>query len=101
MTIVAQCEGVESIEHLAGPFAACNDRDAMHESMCSVFARLGNTPFELAELTFINKANGFVPVSRLNQLRRNLLNILQKNLQAAPEGPYREASAPTIPQAAA
>ena len=83
LTVTATCENAESVEHLPGPFAPCHDRDAMQESVRIAFVRLGNSPFELAELTFTNKAGGFIPVSRINELRRKLLDKLQKSLQAA------------------
>lgn len=45
------------------------------------FEKLGSTPLELASLAFHNPAGCFVPVSRLNQVRRDLVADLEAALR--------------------
>src|SRR5205823_418678 len=47
----------------------------------AAFMKLGDTRFTLEEFTFHNPAGRFVPVSRLNQLRRDLCDALEGALQ--------------------
>ena len=71
---------IEICRTLSGPFAAAKDRAAMAEAAATTFAKLGQTRLELASFTFHNDATLFVPVSRLNQLRRELTAALEHEL---------------------
>jgi putative protease len=64
---------VEVRQHLAGPFGRARDRDSMTGAARTAFAKLGQTCLTLGCFTFRNDDGFFVPVSRLNQLRRNLV----------------------------
>lgn len=68
---------------LAGPFAAAKNPDQMPEVLRGTFAKLGQTSFVLEEITCRNPAGLFVPVSRLNPVRRELADRLEQALQQA------------------
>jgi putative protease len=54
------------------------NRGVSVESLRLQFARLGNTPYELRELTLEIHGTPFAPVSVLNQLRRDAVEHLQE-----------------------
>jgi len=66
---------------LAGPFKQATDLDAMENAVRGCFARLGQSRFHLESLTWTNEGNGFVPISQLNQLRREVVEDLDRALQ--------------------
>jgi putative protease len=59
------------------------NRALSHNSLSEQLSRLGQTPYELVELTTDLKINLFAPASTLNQLRRDAVDKLQA-LQATP-----------------
>jgi putative protease len=67
---------VEVRRTLPGPFPQARDRDALESTARSAFEKLGDTPFLLESFAFYNDAGAFVPVSRLNQLRRDVVSAL-------------------------
>jgi hypothetical protein len=81
-TVTAQVGGLTCQAQLGGPFPPCHDAGAMATAVRAAFARLGDSAFELEALSFCNEAGRFVPVSRLNQLRRKILSDLQLRLHA-------------------
>jgi putative protease len=82
-TVTARAHGEEATAELPAPFPPCNDPAAMEAAVRAAFARMGDSCFELAALSFRNDAGGFIPVSRLNQVRRDVLHNLQERLRAA------------------
>lgn len=60
-----------------GPFPPAKDPAAMQDAVQNAFARLGSTALFLEELAFQNPRHCFVPVSRLNQVRRELVQELE------------------------
>jgi hypothetical protein len=88
LTVKAQvrvpgAKGAVQAEHtLAGPFAVAQDTNAMEQTVEATFSRLGATPFILDQLIFDNPEKRFVPVSRLNQLRRDVIRDMEKVLAA-------------------
>jgi putative protease len=74
---------VEVRRTLAGPFAAAQDAAGMEKAARAAFDKLGDTRLELASFTWRNSEGCFVPVSRLNHLRRDLATGLEQALQAA------------------
>lgn len=74
---------VEARHVLAGPFAVSQDASKMETSLRDAFARLGGSRFDLAGMSIENAANAFVPVSRLNPIRRQLVADLDEKLNAA------------------
>ncbi len=77
LTINARTSGIEVEGRLLGPFPPARDPSAMHAALRGVFEKLGGTAFDLGTMTFENVAGGFVPVSRLNPLRREILDRLE------------------------
>jgi putative protease len=68
------------------------NRGVSVESLRAQFSRLGNTPYELRELTLDVDGSPFAPVSVLNQIRREAVERLQE-LQSRPRvGVVRESS---------
>ncbi len=84
-TLSAQVDGTRAVAHLTGPFPPCQDKAAMAATVRVVCSRLGASPFDLAEFSFQNEADGFVPVSKLNALRRDVLNDLTNRLVVSKE----------------
>jgi putative protease len=74
---------VEVQRTLSGPFAAAKDGATMATVARAAFGKLGDTSLSLGRFTCANTANHFVPVSRLNQLRRDLSAELEKRLREA------------------
>ncbi len=71
------------LEHrceLSGPFGTARDQQAMEQAGREAFSRLGSTGFMLDSFTLKNAAGLFVPASRLNQLRRELIAALEEGL---------------------
>jgi hypothetical protein len=83
LTVTAQAQGEKAVAELSGPFPTCKDQAAMDAAVRAAFGRLGDSSFELATLSFCNDMGGFVPLSKLNQVRRDVLSELQGRLAAA------------------
>ncbi|MHB1423704.1 MAG: peptidase U32 family protein [Gemmataceae bacterium] len=66
---------------LAGPFPPARDRNAVEQAARGAFEKLGDTPLLLDAFTFRNETDVFVPISRLNQLRRDVVEDLEKSLR--------------------
>jgi putative protease len=84
--VMPQCPRDAAIEvrrSLAGPFAPANDAAAMAQAVRMTFARLGQTRLDLNSIVFRNDEQRFVPVSHMNQLRRDLTAGLEDALQQA------------------
>jgi putative protease len=62
----------------AGPLQAAQSRGVSIESLRDQFGRLGNTPYELADVTLEVTGTPFAPVSMLNQMRREAVEQLQE-----------------------
>jgi U32 family peptidase len=65
---------------LPGPFPPARERSSPEPSARGAFEKLGETPLRLDAFTFRNDAGLFVPVSRLNQLRREVVSGLEEAL---------------------
>ncbi|MBI2804603.1 MAG: U32 family peptidase [Planctomycetes bacterium] len=81
LRVTATADGVSVEREVAGPFAPANDLPAMENAVRGCFARLGQSRFQLASLTWSNAANGFVPLSQLNQLRRDVVAELDEKIK--------------------
>src|SRR5262249_46562803 len=66
-------EPVKVKRTLTGPFPTARDYEAMERAARVSFEKLGQTHLELASFSFRNADGCFVPVSRLNQVRRDLV----------------------------
>src|SRR5262249_8532094 len=71
---------VEVTHTLAGPFAVAKDAALMETAIRAAFERLGESRLALELLTWENEGNCFVPVSKLNQMRRELLRELEAGI---------------------
>jgi putative protease len=69
--------------HVQGPFTVARDSTLMAQVARGAFEKLGGTELTLDSFLFYNPADLFVPVSRLNQLRRDLVQGLESAVQAA------------------
>ena len=82
------------------PFQPANDPAGMEEAVRSCFARLGQSRFALESLTWTNTGRGFVPASRLNRVRREVVADLEAYLKQAREarvvGMLRDVQPPKI-----
>lgn len=66
-----------------GAFEVGRRADAGEPAVRDAFSKLGDTDFELAELTLINPERRFMPVSVLNRLRRGMALALATALDEA------------------
>jgi len=89
--------GLSAEATLAGSFEAPRDPEANGRAIREALGRLGGTPFELADLEVTEAL--FVPVARLNALRRDAAAALEV-LRSAPrprEGRRPASSGPGLP----
>ena len=80
---IGRIEGQPAIEcrcTLPGPFTPAKDPTAMDAAARGTFEKLGQTRVRLRAFHFTNDDGLFVPVSRLNQLRRSLTTALETAL---------------------
>lgn len=68
---------MEASASLCGPFALAKNPAQMPDVVRETFAKLGNTRFTLNQATLHNPDGKFVPVSKLNQVRRELIEKLE------------------------
>src|SRR5262249_19756104 len=72
---------VEVRRTLPGPFTPAKDAVALAATAREAFDKLGPTGLQLAAFRFQNPDGCFVPVSRLNQLRRDLVADIEEALR--------------------
>ncbi len=105
LTIVARTRLQEPIEvqHvIPGPFPEAQNAAAMEEAVSKCFGRLGQSRFTLESLSWKNDAGGFIPVSRLNQIRRDIVADLEARLGEQRQnwiGKTQQAAMPQTPPA--
>ncbi len=81
LTVMGQtANGLEVQRSLPGPFTPARDPAAMAQAFRGAFEKLGDTGLELEGVTWTNAEGLFVPVSRLNPLRRELVAALEEAL---------------------
>jgi putative protease len=66
------------------PLVAAHTQPLTSDRLQEQFARLGNTPFYLEQITNHACNNGLLPISELNRLRRELITQLE-NLRSQPK----------------
>jgi putative protease len=81
VTGTGRAAGIEVSRSVSGTFAPAREPAAMQIAVQNAFDKLGDTGLELKQLTLHNDAGLFVPVSRLNQLRRELTAALEESLR--------------------
>ena len=67
---------------LSGPFDATTNPSRMQEGATTAFSKLGDTGFVLNKFTY-NNSGFFVPISELNEVRRNLLSAIADSKSAS------------------
>jgi putative protease len=72
---------VEVRRSASGPFPPAKDKDALEAAARAAFEKLGDTPLVLDSFVYHNEGGVFVPVSRLNQLRREITSAMEHALQ--------------------
>jgi hypothetical protein len=75
--------GVEVRRELAGPFEPARDPSMTEAAARTAFEKLGDTGLSLARLRVNNPDGLFMPVSRLNALRRDLVLALETEIDRA------------------
>jgi putative protease len=83
LTAIGRLPGEPSVEvrrTLSGPFGKAQDPAAMAGAARGAFEKLGPTRLALESFTFRNDGGHFVPVSRLNAVRRELVEGLEAAL---------------------
>lgn len=68
---------------LVGPFEPAKSRGKTEQALRGAFEKLGETRLQLGDFSLANPGGFFVPVSRLNDLRRQLAAELERLLEAA------------------
>jgi putative protease len=74
---------IEIERALPGPFTPAKDAAKMETAVRSAFEKLGDTRLTLTGFAFSNPTSLFVPVSRMNALRREVTDALEAALNAA------------------
>lgn len=90
LTVTAQVDGLEVTRRLPGPFEPAQNPATMEGAVRSTFDKLGATHLTLHSLTFSNPEGCFVPVSRLNALRRELVEAVEQALKQRLRGRIKE-----------
>jgi putative protease len=75
--------GVEVRRELSGPFLPAHDATGTEEAARTAFVKLGDTGLSLEAYRLYNPSGLFVPVSRLNALRRELTQALEEAIAQA------------------
>ena len=83
-TVQADGRSFSATADLEGPFAAAKNPATVPVALQTAFSKLGDTPFVLRKLIHEGTAL-FIPVSRLNTLRRDLIAALEQSLRTARE----------------
>jgi putative protease len=65
------------------PLKEATNQPLTTETLEKQFSRLGDTPFELASLTNLLEGDCHLPLSALNQLRRDLITVIEENSTGA------------------
>lgn len=98
--------GTHTITVESAPLGRAQNRALTLESLREQFSRLGNTPYELSDLTLEISGQPFAPASMLNQLRRDAVDRLQaaqskpRALIVHPPPVLYRAATPTLAQSA-
>ena len=94
LRIIPQVEGFDvKIGQSVLPFAADAAQKPQHDNIVRQLSKLGNTPYECAEVTIENEADRFfIPSSLLVELRRTAIEGIEISSRTAPK------CLPTVPK---
>lgn len=89
LTVTAVCEHRTNIAQVTSliPLQAAAKRPLDTETLTAQLGRLGETSFELASLQNQLEGDCHFPLSALNQLRRDLVKLLEKSAGPRPQAP--------------
>jgi putative protease len=87
---------IEVAVQSAEPLAAARNRALSADSLWEQLARLGPTPYELAEVRLLPGPPVFAPASLLNQLRRDAVAALDERLARPPARTLRPTAAAAL-----
>jgi U32 family peptidase len=96
LAVSARAGTAQTESELKGPFSPAKDPAKTESAVRTAFEKLGDTRFSLGELRFQNSAGLFVPVSQLNQLRRDLTAALESKLADSLTARIREVEADMV-----
>ena len=87
LRIIPQVEGFDvKIGQSVLPFAADAAQKPQHDNIVRQLSKLGNTPYECAEVTIENEADRFfIPSSLLVELRRTAIEGIELSSRTAPK----------------
>lgn len=77
VTATARCGDTLATAAITGEFPVARDLAALTSAVTAAFDKVGDTCFELEGVTVENPHGCFVPVSRINQLRRDVMAALE------------------------
>jgi putative protease len=81
LRVTGRVDEVEATCSLAGPFELAKDAAAVSAAIRGAFSKLGQTRLELGDCEVRNERGLFIPVSRLNAIRRDLTTKLEAELE--------------------
>ncbi len=93
LRMVWSVRNLAAIVQSSAPLVVAQQQGLSHESLRAQLSRLGTTPYELGEMEAVIEGNPFVPVSLLNQLRREAIEQLEVLAGAAAPKPVHDAAA--------
>ena len=91
-------EDVVVTKALPGPFEAAKDAAKTEAAVRAAFEKLGETRLALGAFSFANPQALFVPVSLLNQLRRDVAEEVEKQLDKALHNRIERVCAEMLPK---
>lgn len=93
-TVISE-EGVSVAAVLSGPFATANKPQQLAEQLQDIFGQLGTTIYHAEQVEVQAQARLFVQASRMKELRRQAIALLDKaREQARPKGSRKAVSEP-------
>jgi putative protease len=81
LTVTGRAGAVAATRTLAGPFTPARDAAGTAAAARAAFEKLGDTRLTLGDFRFDNPEGLFVPVSKLNALRRELTEAVEDALE--------------------
>ncbi len=97
LTVIGWVAGAEVTRTLSGPFAPAQHADTMTAAARAAFEKLGDTRLTLGAFHFDNPQGLFVPVSKLNALRRELTEAVEAALHQALSARIQQVQAEVCP----
>ncbi|MBR5457316.1 MAG: U32 family peptidase [Kiritimatiellae bacterium] len=77
ISAVASSDGLEVSAEIEGSFEAAKNPGKTYDAVEKAFSKLGDSDFHLGKLSLVDPDRLFAPASILNDLRRDLLEVLE------------------------